>query len=111
MSDTIRISSHLNLRNPYDSSKYSQHTSFPAFTPAFSVTKSSALSNKFHVITRQFQKPTAYFEEGSSVQHLDDSPLLVQLETVCSETQFDRVIAEAQQLEEPVIIVWYVYGL
>jgi hypothetical protein len=29
------------------------------------------------------------------------------LHPVCNETQFDQVLAEAQQLEEPVIFVWY----
>lgn len=35
-----------------------------------------------------------------------DGPVAVELETI-DETQFDRVIAEAQQREESVIIVWY----
>ncbi|XP_012080950.1 thioredoxin-like 3-2, chloroplastic [Jatropha curcas] len=47
----------------------------------------------------------AWSAEGS-VQELDDSPVSIELETICSESQFDRVIAEAQQLEEAVIIVW-----
>ncbi|KDP30470.1 hypothetical protein JCGZ_16149 [Jatropha curcas] len=46
----------------------------------------------------------AWSAEGS-VQELDDSPVSIELETICSESQFDRVIAEAQQLEEAVIIV------
>jgi hypothetical protein len=51
-------------------------------------------------------KLSAWTQEGS-LQELDDSPVSVELHPVCSETQFDRVLAEAQQLEEPVIFVWY----
>lgn len=40
-------------------------------------------------------------------EELDDSPVSVELEPICSESQFDRVVAEAQQLEESVIVVWY----
>ena len=51
-------------------------------------------------------KLSASTQEGS-LQGLDDSPVSVELHPVCSETQFDRVLAEAQQLEELVIFVWY----
>ena len=37
---------------------------------------------------------------------LESSP--VKLELISSETQFDRVIADAQQLDESVIVLWYV---
>lgn len=40
------------------------------------------------------------------MQEVDDSPVSFELEPIYSESQFDRVIAEAQQLEESVIIVW-----
>ncbi|XP_060184195.1 thioredoxin-like 3-2, chloroplastic [Lycium barbarum] len=36
----------------------------------------------------------------------DDSPASVQLQPVCSEPEFDRVIADAQQLDESVVILW-----
>lgn len=49
---------------------------------------------------------SAWNGEGS-LQELDDSPVSVELEPICSESQFDRVIAEAQQLEESIIVVWY----
>jgi thioredoxin 1 len=42
------------------------------------------------------------------LQEVDDSPVSFELEPIYSESQFDRVIAEAQQLEESVIIVWCV---
>ncbi|KAL3520750.1 hypothetical protein ACH5RR_018899 [Cinchona calisaya] len=45
-------------------------------------------------------------EGGSVVQALDNSPVSIELEPISSETHFDRVVAEAQQLEEPVLIVW-----
>ncbi|OVA06983.1 Thioredoxin [Macleaya cordata] len=35
-----------------------------------------------------------------------DSPVSVELKSIVSEEQFDRIISEAQQLEESVIIVW-----
>ncbi|KAG1361402.1 hypothetical protein COCNU_09G008650 [Cocos nucifera] len=35
-----------------------------------------------------------------------DGPSSVELEPILSEAQFDRVIAEAQQLEESVIVLW-----
>ncbi|XP_059458572.1 thioredoxin-like 3-2, chloroplastic [Corylus avellana] len=50
-------------------------------------------------------KLSASTQEGS-LQGIDDSPVSVELHPVCSETQFDRVLAEAQQLEELVIFVW-----
>ncbi|MBA0566644.1 hypothetical protein Golob_011442, partial [Gossypium lobatum] len=51
---------------------------------------------------------SAWREEGQ-LEELDDAPLTVELQQICSESQFDRVIAEAQQLEESLIILWYVY--
>ncbi|CAL1374228.1 unnamed protein product [Linum trigynum] len=42
----------------------------------------------------------------ASVQELDDAPVSIELEPICSETQFDRLIADAQQLDEGVIVVW-----
>ncbi|XP_044508552.1 thioredoxin-like 3-2, chloroplastic isoform X2 [Mangifera indica] len=45
-------------------------------------------------------------KEGSVQQLDDDAPVSVELAPISSESQFDRVIAEAQQLEEYVIIVW-----
>ncbi|KAK4359950.1 hypothetical protein RND71_022179 [Anisodus tanguticus] len=42
----------------------------------------------------------------SSVQGIDDdSPAAVELQPVCSEPEFDRVIADAQQLDESVVIL------
>ncbi|GMH10543.1 hypothetical protein Nepgr_012384 [Nepenthes gracilis] len=41
-----------------------------------------------------------------SVHDYDSAPVSVELLPICSESQFDQVISEAQQLQEPVIIVW-----
>ncbi|KAI7991462.1 hypothetical protein LOK49_LG12G02896 [Camellia lanceoleosa] len=42
----------------------------------------------------------------SSVHGLESSLVSVKLEPISSESQFGRVVAEAQQLEESVVIVW-----
>ncbi|KAH8497318.1 hypothetical protein H0E87_019849 [Populus deltoides] len=46
------------------------------------------------------------WSQERSLQEVDDSPVSFELEPIYSESQFDRVIAEAQQLVESVIIVW-----
>ncbi|CAI9759758.1 unnamed protein product [Fraxinus pennsylvanica] len=46
-------------------------------------------------------------EAGSIVQQgLHNLPLSVELEPISGEAQFDRVIAEAQQLDESIVILW-----
>ncbi|KAI4373045.1 hypothetical protein MLD38_011214 [Melastoma candidum] len=40
------------------------------------------------------------------LEGLDESPMSVKLETIGGESEFHRVIVEAQQLEESVIVVW-----
>ncbi|KAH0711490.1 hypothetical protein KY289_007449 [Solanum tuberosum] len=45
----------------------------------------------------------------SSVQGLDDSPASIELQPISDEPQFDRVIAEAAQLDESVVILWCVF--
>ncbi|KAL0452141.1 UNVERIFIED_CONTAM: hypothetical protein Slati_1192200 [Sesamum latifolium] len=50
---------------------------------------------------------SSYNEAGSITQPgLENMPLSVELEPISSESQFDRVVAEAQQLEESVVILW-----
>ncbi|KAK4480342.1 hypothetical protein RD792_013413 [Penstemon davidsonii] len=47
------------------------------------------------------------FESGSITQPaLENSPLSVELEPISNESQFDRVVAQAQQLEESVVVLW-----
>ncbi|KAM5554307.1 hypothetical protein ABKV19_022604 [Rosa sericea] len=43
--------------------------------------------------------------EGS-LRELDDSPVSVELAPFCSEAQFDRLVAEAQQLQQLFVIIW-----
>uniref|UniRef100_A0A2P2IKN0 Uncharacterized protein MANES_10G049200 n=1 Tax=Rhizophora mucronata TaxID=61149 RepID=A0A2P2IKN0_RHIMU len=47
----------------------------------------------------------AWTQEGS-LQKLDDLPVSMELEPICSEDQFDRIVAEAQRVEQPIIVVW-----
>ncbi|XP_024031712.1 thioredoxin-like 3-2, chloroplastic isoform X1 [Morus notabilis] len=52
-------------------------------------------------------RPNAWNQqEGSSLQELDESPASVELTPVSSETQFDRLIADAHQLDESLIFLW-----
>ncbi|KAK3232494.1 hypothetical protein Dsin_004375 [Dipteronia sinensis] len=58
-----------------------------------------------HVIDR---KKIRVSKEVSVQQQLDDyAPVSVQLQSINSETLFDRIVAEAQQLQEPLIIVCF----
>ncbi|CAN1339373.1 Thioredoxin-like 3-2, chloroplastic [Linum perenne] len=41
-----------------------------------------------------------------SVQELDNEPISIELLPICSETQFDLVIAESKQLHQGAIVVW-----
>ncbi|KAL9402691.1 hypothetical protein Peur_006540 [Populus x canadensis] len=72
--------------------------------PAISIFKKLSSPGKFNLPgkNRVFR---AWSQEGP-LQEVDDSPVSFELEPIYSESQFDRVIAEAQQLEESVIIVW-----
>ncbi|KAK6933406.1 Thioredoxin domain [Dillenia turbinata] len=83
---------------------------FPCFslspikrTPLLSNSRLILRSNK---ISRHLQRNrlSALVEEGPQ-QDLD-SPASVELEPIRSESQFDRIIAEAQQLEGSIIVVW-----
>lgn len=68
--------------------------------------KGVVLPEKIRLVGGEFSwKLSAWTQEGS-LQELNDSPVSVELRPVCSESQFDRVLAEAQQLEESVIVVW-----
>ncbi|KAH8501755.1 hypothetical protein H0E87_016515 [Populus deltoides] len=72
--------------------------------PAISIFKKLSSPRKFNLPgkNRDFR---AWSQVGP-LQEVDDSPVSFELEPIYSESQFDRVIAEAQQLEESVIIVW-----
>ncbi|KAK4578730.1 hypothetical protein RGQ29_028712 [Quercus rubra] len=70
------------------------------------------LPEKIHVIRSESSpsssstsKLSAWTQEAS-LQDLHDSPVSVDLHTISTDTHFDRVLAEAQQLEDSLIIVW-----
>ncbi|KAK8643347.1 hypothetical protein V6N13_012650 [Hibiscus sabdariffa] len=67
--------------------------------------KTLGFDEKINVFGGKFGTISAWGEEGNS-EELDDAPLTVALQQICSESQFDRIIAEAQQLEESLIILW-----
>lgn len=105
MSGIIRISPL--TKHPLDSSRLllsrSQHTlsSNPSiFNLGFEY------SNKICVIKGGNIKALTDYTQGSVQNGLELSS--VKLELISSETQFDRVIADAQQLDESVVILWYV---
>lgn len=37
----------------------------------------------------------------------DDAPASIELVPIVSEAQFDRIVAEAHQLEESIVVVWF----
>ncbi|KAI9156996.1 hypothetical protein LWI28_015235 [Acer negundo] len=92
-------------RQSRDFSTIPRFLSFPIskniYLPRNSV---SFLQTIHHVIDRKIIRVS---KEVSVQQQLDDdAPVSVQLQSINSETQFGRVVAEAQQLQEPLIIVW-----
>ncbi|GAB2250572.1 hypothetical protein Droror1_Dr00016822 [Drosera rotundifolia] len=54
----------------------------------------------------RFRPLTASSIDEASIQELESAPVAVELLPICSEDQFHRVIEEAQQGQEPVIVVW-----
>ncbi|PON35239.1 Thioredoxin [Parasponia andersonii] len=70
-----------------------------------SSSSSLVCSCKFYGIGGRIAVLKAWSQEGS-LQELDDSPVSVDLTPISSETHFDRVIADGQQLDESVIILW-----
>ncbi len=72
-------------------------------------TKTLVFPEKIHVVRNESSssKISAWTQEGS-LQELHDSPVSVDLLPICTETHFDRALAEAQQLDDSLIIVWYV---
>ncbi|KAH1115489.1 hypothetical protein J1N35_008867 [Gossypium stocksii] len=47
--------------------------------------------------------------EEKQLEELDDTPLTIELQQICSESQFGIVIVEVQQLKESLIILWYCF--
>ncbi|GLT88839.1 hypothetical protein SLE2022_068480 [Rubroshorea leprosula] len=88
-----------------DFSRVFSRTPVSSFTRFSLVRKSLCFPQRFCVFGEKIRVLNAWSGEGS-LQGLDDSPVAVELEPICSESQFDQVIGEAQQLERPVIFVW-----
>ncbi|KAK9913199.1 hypothetical protein M0R45_037023 [Rubus argutus] len=104
---------HLRTRAPRDPSRDFPTTCSPKVSilgfraPSYYYPCSNALvfSRKFDEIWGPITAVRALSPEGS-LRELDDSPVSVELVPIRSETQFDRVVAEAQQLEQSFIVVW-----
>lgn len=95
----------------------------PSHNPRFIVnwnTKSLAFSGEVNSISwnssnllhptkgRKLVSSSSYDEGGPIAQQgLDNSPISMELVPISSESQFDRVVAEAQQLEESIVILWF----
>ncbi|XP_028086076.1 thioredoxin-like 3-2, chloroplastic isoform X4 [Camellia sinensis] len=103
------MSSAIRFSLPFKSLRFScdQHYPKSAFRRASLATKHDVCSRKIDLNGGydRIKALTSHSEEGS-VQGLESSLASVKLEPISSESQFDRVVAEAQQLEESVVIVW-----
>ncbi|XP_051130044.1 thioredoxin-like 3-2, chloroplastic [Andrographis paniculata] len=77
--------------------------------PSFRCQLNFSSRRSFHRIETRILvlRSSSYDEVGPIAQQTsEDNPISVDLEPISSESQFDRVVAEAQQLEESVIILW-----
>lgn len=114
MSGIIRFSPSLRFRTLQPTTPRGQSLEFPRALRALSFSSSKRLC---------FPRKSVFFlgkfgsliEEEKmgvstevSVQELDDydAPVSIELTPIDSESRFDRVIAEAQQRKESVVIVW-----
>ncbi|XP_040950651.1 thioredoxin-like 3-2, chloroplastic isoform X3 [Gossypium hirsutum] len=88
---------------PYFSVSFSKKIPFSSFGFCLK-RKILGFDEKINGFGGNFGIFSAWREEGQ-LEELDDAPLTVELQQICSESQFDRVIAEAQQLES-LIILW-----
>ncbi|KAH7547867.1 hypothetical protein JRO89_XS14G0030100 [Xanthoceras sorbifolium] len=99
----------LQPKTPYRQSR--DFSTIPRFLCFSTTTKTISLPSKSvsfpHKIHQLVDGKKIGVSKEWSVQELDDdAPVSVELQPINSETQFDRVVAEVQQPEEPVIIVW-----
>ncbi|XP_058204592.1 thioredoxin-like 3-2, chloroplastic isoform X1 [Rhododendron vialii] len=85
----------------FDISGFYQHFSNPS---SFAINR-GLCSSSIRVVGGRIKALTSHSEEGP-VQDLDSSPVSVDLEPIACESQFDRVVSEAQRLDEPVVILW-----
>ncbi|KAL6328170.1 hypothetical protein AAG906_034313 [Vitis piasezkii] len=108
MSDTFRFYPSLTLlplTTPRGSSRIPQQFSIPGLSVSDFPRKSLIFPQKIGVSGGKVWALAAWNQEGP-LQDLDDSPVSVELKPISSDTQFDRILGEAQQLEESVAIVW-----
>ncbi|CAH1443784.1 unnamed protein product [Lactuca virosa] len=106
MSDAARlvaISPLQSLKSPY----------LPSTRVVFSSCGSRFVSDLCDSLKRQGNvdggrvKAITNSSQQGSIQGLDtSSPVSIELKPILNETQFDRMIAEAEQLEESVVILW-----
>lgn len=111
MSDTVPLNpclSSLASTTSHGSSRVPQQLSPSGLLSTNFPGKSFNFPQKISVNGGNFWVLAARTQEGP-LQELDDSPVSVQLMPISSESQFDHVLGEAQQLGESVVIVWYVY--
>ncbi|PPD97324.1 hypothetical protein GOBAR_DD05669 [Gossypium barbadense] len=99
---SITITIHLQKTMPVPSKSFSN---IKELFYSYSNRKILGFDEKINGFGGNFGIFSAWREEGQ-LEELDDAPLTVELQQICSESQFDRVIAEAQQLEESLIILW-----
>ncbi|KAM1708002.1 hypothetical protein ACFX11_001094 [Malus domestica] len=99
------------LRHPRASASRDRPTASPKVSilgfrlRAPSSSNPPVFSCKFDEIRGRITALSALSQEGS-LQEVDDSPVTVALAPISSETQFDRVVAQAQQLDESFVVVW-----
>lgn len=108
MSGTIQISPL--TKHPLDSSRLQLFQSKLNLSSNPSILKLGfEHANKNFVIKAGNINALTDCTQGSVQNGLESSS--VKLELIPSETQFDRVIGDAQQLDESVVILWYVLFL
>lgn len=113
MSNAIRISPPIKplQRKKYNCfsleiSSFPQNLSVSSRETASLVKHSLVCSTKTHTLGNQIAKLTALTKDDPLPDH---DPISVELEPFSNESHFDRVIAEAQQLEESVVVVWWIF--
>ncbi|KAL8518039.1 hypothetical protein ACS0TY_009361 [Phlomoides rotata] len=65
-------------------------------------------NNFSQIKCRKLALSSSSYNESGSITHPSPqtTPLSMDLELISDESQFDRVVAEAQQLDQPVVVLW-----
>ncbi|XP_057979178.1 thioredoxin-like 3-2, chloroplastic isoform X2 [Malania oleifera] len=106
MSHSMRLSPSLKLSQSKNPPRRSRHFPISGLKSSSLVADTVFCRKQFPAIAAQITAPATAWREEGPLEGLDDLPFSVELGPICSETQFDRIVAEAQQLEESLIIVW-----